>query len=91
MQHYNKWRKRLSEDPYHALFGASNDMLGGKGLEDWEWIGKSFPRWMLREMGMEDGLEKEKDMKNDGHGMWCKILSYDRLIINRGRTWQNAK
>jgi len=38
------------DDPYQAIFGASNDMLSGKGLKDWEWISKSFPKWMLRDM-----------------------------------------
>lgn len=72
MQHYNRWRKRLKNDPYHALFGASNDMLSGKGLKDWEWISNSIPRWMLREMGINEGLGKDKGMKNDGHGRFCK-------------------
>ncbi|EUC48617.1 hypothetical protein COCMIDRAFT_86749 [Bipolaris oryzae ATCC 44560] len=50
LQHYQRWRKKLMEDPYQALFGASNSMLSGKGLKDWEWISNSFPKWMLREM-----------------------------------------
>ena len=54
------------DDPYQAMFGASNDMLSGKGLKDWEWIGKTFPRWMVREFGMNDPLEQDKDTKNDG-------------------------
>lgn len=63
LQHYNQWRKRLRDDPYQAIFGASNDMLSGKGLKDWEWISKSFPRWMVREMGVDDGHGKDKGMK----------------------------
>ncbi|KAH9868998.1 hypothetical protein J1614_008075 [Plenodomus biglobosus] len=50
MQHYKRWQKRFTEDPYNAIFGASNNMLAGKGLKDWEWISTSFPKWMLREM-----------------------------------------
>jgi hypothetical protein len=50
LQHYQRWRKKLMEDPYQALFGASNDMLSGKGLKHWEWISNSFPKWMLEEM-----------------------------------------
>ncbi|KAF1913270.1 hypothetical protein BDU57DRAFT_350038 [Ampelomyces quisqualis] len=50
LQHYQRLRKRLLENPYKTLFGASNDMLSGKSLADWEWIHKSFPRWMLNEM-----------------------------------------
>ena len=51
LQHYQRWRKKLMEDPYQTLFGASNDMLNGKGLKDWDWISNSFPKWMLKEMG----------------------------------------
>ncbi|KAL6711055.1 hypothetical protein ACN47E_006930 [Coniothyrium glycines] len=59
MQHYNRWRKRFTDDPYRALFGASHDMLNGKGLKDWEWIGKTFPRWMSMEMEAEEGASKQ--------------------------------
>jgi hypothetical protein len=52
LQHYERWRKRLQKDPYKTLFGASNDMLSGKGLGDWEWIHKKFPKWMLTDMGV---------------------------------------
>ncbi|KAF1843486.1 uncharacterized protein K460DRAFT_368389 [Cucurbitaria berberidis CBS 394.84] len=65
LQHYKQWTKRLRDDPYHAIFGASNDMLSGKGLKDWEWISKRFPRWMVREMGFGDALDKDKDMRHD--------------------------
>ncbi|RMZ73476.1 conserved serine-threonine rich [Pyrenophora seminiperda CCB06] len=60
LQHYQRWRKRLMDDPYRAIFGASNDMLGGKGLKDWEWISKSFPKWMLREMESHNEPDKDK-------------------------------
>ncbi|KAF1838293.1 hypothetical protein BDW02DRAFT_489502 [Decorospora gaudefroyi] len=50
LQHYQRWRKRLMDDPYQAIFGASNSRLAGKGLSDWEWIHKSFPKWMLWDM-----------------------------------------
>lgn len=64
-QHYQRWRKRLMEDPYHVLFGASNDMLNGKGLKDWEWISNTFPKWMLREMdGHEDATQQPKRDKD---------------------------
>ncbi|KAF2824351.1 hypothetical protein CC86DRAFT_447220 [Ophiobolus disseminans] len=62
LQHYERWRKRLLEDPYKTLFGASNDMLSGKGLKDWEWVHKSFPKWMLQEMNMD---EKPKEAPED--------------------------
>ncbi|EDU44258.1 hypothetical protein A1F96_00955 [Pyrenophora tritici-repentis] len=64
LQHYQRWRKRLMDDPYQAIFGASNDILSGKGLKDWEWISKSFPKWMLREMETHDTtaqLNPDKD------------------------------
>jgi hypothetical protein len=54
LQHYEKWRKRLQEDPYKTLFGASNDMLSGKGLNNWDWIHNSFPKWMLKDMGLHE-------------------------------------
>jgi hypothetical protein len=54
LRHYEKWQKRLQEDPYKTLFGASNDMLSGKGLNNWDWVHNSFPKWMLRDMGIDD-------------------------------------
>ncbi|KAH7064017.1 hypothetical protein BKA63DRAFT_428124 [Paraphoma chrysanthemicola] len=62
LQHYDRWRKRLQDDPYKTLFGASNDMLSGKGLGDWEWVHKTFPKWMLREMDVD---ETTRDPKKD--------------------------
>ncbi|RAR06141.1 hypothetical protein DDE82_003489 [Stemphylium lycopersici] len=65
LQHYQRWRKKLVDDPYQAIFGASNDMLTGKGLKDWEWISKSFPKWMLREMDRHDqGTTRSKSDTN---------------------------
>jgi hypothetical protein len=63
LQHYERWRKRLQEDPYKTLFGASNDMLSGKGLGDWNWIHKTFPKWMLREMDV--GEQNQEWSKED--------------------------
>lgn len=60
LQHYERWRKRLLDDPYKMLFGASNDMLSGKGLKDWEWIHKSFPKWMLQEMNVDEQPQEAK-------------------------------
>ncbi|KAF2113377.1 hypothetical protein BDV96DRAFT_601541 [Lophiotrema nucula] len=54
LQHYRRWKRRLQENPYRALFGASEDMLNGKGLKDWEWVSKAFPKWMLRDMGIDE-------------------------------------
>jgi hypothetical protein len=57
-QHYKAFRKLLVDDPYNAIFGFSNARLSGKGLTDWEWINKSFPRWMLREMESHEEPDK---------------------------------
>ncbi|PSN69243.1 hypothetical protein BS50DRAFT_675438 [Corynespora cassiicola Philippines] len=51
LQHYRRWKKRLQDDPYRALFGASEDMLKGKGLKDWHWVYKSFPKWVFEDQG----------------------------------------
>lgn len=58
------WRKRIEEDPYKALFGASEDMLRGRGLDAYiqqqkemhkksiEWVEKMVPKWVLEDMGV---------------------------------------
>ena len=66
LQQYERWRKKLMDDPYQVLFGASNDMLSGKGLKDWEWISKSFPKWMLREMESHDDTKSSSKLDKDG-------------------------
>lgn len=67
LQHYRSWRKKLQEHPYKALFGASEDMLRGKGLTDWEWVYKTFPKWMLKEMESSEWAEQNKNAdRNDG-------------------------
>jgi hypothetical protein len=73
LQHYKKWRKRLHDDPYQAIFGASNDMLGGKGLKDWDWVYKSFPKWMLQEMEVNDPPQKRTSDIRDGTSMSSPI------------------
>jgi hypothetical protein len=64
LQHYERWRKRLQEDPYKTLFGASNDMLSGKGLNNWEWVHKSFPKWMLRDMDVDEQPQEKSREKS---------------------------
>jgi len=54
VQHYQRWKRRFEEDPYKALFGASEDMLSGKGLKNWQWVNKTFPKWMIEEMGLNE-------------------------------------
>jgi hypothetical protein len=61
LQHYRRWKRLFNEDPYYALFGASNDMLSGKGLKEWEWVFKTFPKWMLKEM---EFLKPAEDTKS---------------------------
>jgi hypothetical protein len=70
LQQYKRWTKRLREDPYQAIFGASNDMLSGKGLKDWEWVHRSFPKWMLREMNMNETAKNNASNMNKGHGKY---------------------
>ncbi|UPX20849.1 uncharacterized protein EKO05_0011066 [Ascochyta rabiei] len=75
LQHYKKWRKRLQEHPYKSLFGASEDMLRGKGLTDWEWVYKTFPRWMLREMDSNELADHNKKMDGNLTGRRYGIRS----------------
>ncbi|XP_014559063.1 hypothetical protein COCVIDRAFT_24604 [Bipolaris victoriae FI3] len=81
LQHYQRWRKKLMEDPYQALFGASNSMLSGKGLKDWEWISNSFPKWMLREMNDYENAtpqpKSDKDMKSSKRNVKREDMNYD--------------
>jgi hypothetical protein len=63
LQHYRRWKRKIAEDPYHAIFGASNDMLNGRGLKDWSWIHKVFPKWMVNEMGMENWQKHQAERK----------------------------
>lgn len=78
LQRYRRWKRRFEEDPYRALFGASEDMLNGRGLRDWnkEWIWKTFPRWMVREMGVEgEGKEDGKGESVLGLVLGCGLLT----------------
>ncbi len=50
----------LQEHPYRGLFGASEDMLRGKGLTDWDWVYKTFPKWMLQEMDPHNPVDSDK-------------------------------
>lgn len=41
-------------------------MLRGKGLTDWEWVYKTFPKWMLQEMDASEWADQGKNVdKND--------------------------
>ncbi|KAF2684535.1 hypothetical protein K458DRAFT_418100 [Lentithecium fluviatile CBS 122367] len=66
LQHYRRWKRRFEEDPYKALFGASESMLTGKGLKDWGWVYKSFPKWVVDEMGVGKNGDKGKEDTDPG-------------------------
>ncbi|KAJ8114297.1 hypothetical protein OPT61_g3790 [Boeremia exigua] len=68
LQRYRKWKKMLQEHPYKGLFGASEDMLRGKGLADWDWVYKTFPKWMLQDMDPQKPTESDQstDKSNSG-------------------------
>ncbi|KAF2264031.1 hypothetical protein CC78DRAFT_533481 [Lojkania enalia] len=65
LRHYRRWKQRLQEDPYRALFGASNDMLRGKGLREYEWVYRAFPKWMREEIDLHKWHSKVKPGKCD--------------------------
>ncbi|KAF2623770.1 hypothetical protein BU25DRAFT_494210 [Macroventuria anomochaeta] len=68
LRRYRKWRKMLQEHPYRGLFGASEDMLRGKGLTDWEWVYKTFPKWMLQEMDPPEPVDRDKSVNKSDCG-----------------------
>ena len=75
LQRYRRWRKTLQEHPYKGLFGASEDMLRGKGLTDWEWVYKTFPKWMLQEMDSQEVTNQNNIAKKGGQGMFLLFVS----------------
>jgi hypothetical protein len=63
LQHRQKWRRRFEQDPYKALFGASEDMLNGKGLKSWQSLVRwKCPKWLIDELGLGK-LGDEKDYR----------------------------
>jgi hypothetical protein len=92
-RHLRRWRKRIEEDPYRALFGASEDMLRGRGLEGYiqrqremhkkglDWVQKAFPKWMLEDMGLRDGGKSTgvEEKVGDGSPKKTKIGTDQRL------------
>ncbi|KAJ4360107.1 uncharacterized protein N0V89_000667 [Didymosphaeria variabile] len=86
-RHLQRWRKRIEADPYSALFGASEDMLRGRGLGRYfekqremhrkglEWVEKTFPKWMLEDMGLR-GQDKEAKKEN-GEDVYPKKVKID--------------
>jgi hypothetical protein len=41
-------------------------MLRGKGLTDWEWVYKTFPKWMLQEMDPQEPVN-DRNGVNKNH------------------------
>ncbi|KAL1592358.1 hypothetical protein SLS60_011437 [Paraconiothyrium brasiliense] len=86
-RHLQRWRKRIEADPYGALFGASEDMLRGHGLEGYiekqremhrkglAWVEKTFPKWMLEDMGLR-GRDNEAKGEN-GEDVYPKKVNID--------------
>ena len=54
LEAYERWKQSVEKDPYRALFGASESMLNGKGLRDWQWVVQTFPGWMVKEVETEE-------------------------------------
>jgi hypothetical protein len=79
LQRYRKWKKMLKEHPYRGLFGASEDMLRGKGLTDWEWVYKTFPKWM----------SQETDPQEPNGGKISLPLLRVGLTACRAQTWRH--
>ena len=75
LQNYRKWKKMLQEHPYRGLFGASEDLLRGKGLTDWEWVYKTFPKWMLREMDPQEPVDQDKSVNKSDRGRLPTVAS----------------
>jgi len=75
LQRYRRWRKILEEHPYKGLFGASEDMLRGKGLTDWEWVYRTFPKWMLQEMDPQEPVDQKKRLDKINSGMLHMYMS----------------
>lgn len=65
----------LQEHPYRGLFGASEDMLRGKGLTDWDWVYKTFPRWMLQEMDPQKPIGSDKSTDKVVSGRYSVLMS----------------
>lgn len=83
LKHYNRWRKRVQEDPYKAIFGASSDMLNGKGLIDWEWINKSFPKWMLNEVDVSEPSQGKHDQSTTAREPIFPQPSFRKQTLDR--------
>lgn len=104
------WKRRIEEDPYKALFGASEDMLRGRGLQGYiqrqremhkkglEWVQKTFPKWMLEDMGLRDRDDPDtnisskplhlKKAENDSHaqaGKRKRESTHEELLYNAAR------
>lgn len=51
-------------------------MLSGKGLTDWEWVYKTFPRWMLQEMDPQEPVDESKGVNKNDKGKHSEVPSH---------------
>jgi hypothetical protein len=59
-------------------------MLDGKGLKDWQWVYKAFPKWMIKEMDMFENQDQPKwegSKRSEKDGK--QILPARRYIVVR--------
>ncbi|ORY00651.1 hypothetical protein BCR34DRAFT_592479, partial [Clohesyomyces aquaticus] len=85
LRQYRRWTRRLEEHPYRMLFGASNDMLQGKGLKNWEWVYKVFPKWMLKDMDASSLVDLERERQRQTKGWKDETSSEFQTAENNPR------
>jgi len=78
------WKRKLDEDPYKALFGASEEMLKGNGLYYWmerekQELTRLFPKWMVREMDLDDN-KPSSTSKTDGERRGSPTILYPKNV-----------
>lgn len=74
-------------------------MLDGKGLKDWQWVYRAFPKWMIKEMDVFEDQERPKWEGNEGkvkegkQRMTAKVTNCARAVTNmqNQRLTQRAK
>lgn len=73
LQRHKKWRRMLQDHPYKGMYGATEEMLRGKGLAEWDWVYKTFPKWMLQEMGPQEPVDQGSDVKGKKGGQHLNL------------------
>lgn len=51
-------------------------MLRGKGLTDWEWVYKTFPKWMLQEIDSQETIKEKNGAGKNDHGGHIQASGY---------------